>query len=101
MKGDIVVAADTNWKSYWEQRCEDPLADLESFSINSEGNIVDIGRSVSSYAGIDGQYIGLIKISKKCLNFLNKSISDYGITAEIFSGRSCEQAYMTISSEQR
>ena len=94
-KDDIVVAADKNWKSYWNLRSKNPLLDLESFKVNNRGNIIDIGKSVSNYLGIDGQYIGLIKLSKKALLFLKKYIIEGENCEKIFSGRSFESAYMT------
>jgi len=64
-KGDICVAYDTKWKVYWSKRFKKPLKDLESFKIRKNNTIAEIGNKVNSFKEIDGQYIGLIKFSKK------------------------------------
>jgi choline kinase len=63
-KGDIVVAIDKNFKKYWMKRFKNPLDDIESCKIK-KNQIYDIGRKVNSFTEIDGQYIGLIKLSSK------------------------------------
>ncbi len=67
---DIVVAYDTNWKELWEERFENPLSDAESFIIDKNGYIQDIGRKVNSFSDIQGQYIGLMRFSAKALNWI-------------------------------
>ena len=43
---------------------ENPLDDAETLKIKN-GNIIEIGKKAYSYDEIEGQYIGLFKISKK------------------------------------
>ena len=41
------------------------LRDAETLKLDPDGNIIEIGKSPKSLDDIQGQYIGLIKISKK------------------------------------
>ena len=60
---DISVASDANWRNYWDSRYINPLTDLETYKTNKEGYITNIGEKPESYSQIDGQYIGLIKLT--------------------------------------
>ena len=59
---DIGVAYDPNWFALWEKRFENPYEDAESFSLQGD-RIIDIGRPVSEGDNIEGQYLGLLKIT--------------------------------------
>lgn len=70
---DFSVVVDKDWEQLWSLRMENPLDDAESMIIE-DGKIVELGKKVSSYKDIQGQYIGLIKISK---NIIKEFISFY------------------------
>lgn len=61
--GELLVPYNQRWLEIWQARFEDPLSDAESFQINAQGQLTDIGRRVSSYDEIQGQYMGLLKLS--------------------------------------
>jgi choline kinase len=61
--GAVVVAVDRAWRRYWELRMDDPLTDAETLKTSADGHWLELGRAPSSYADIEGQYIGLIKIA--------------------------------------
>lgn len=63
----ISVAVDQDWKSLWQLRMEDPLQDAESLRMDENNYIKDIGKKPRSYEDVEGQYIGLVKISKGVL----------------------------------
>tara|TARA_B100001540_G_scaffold311148_1_gene330135 strand:+ start:672 stop:1469 length:798 start_codon:yes stop_codon:yes gene_type:complete len=63
-KEDFSIIIDKNWRDYWEARFNDPINDAESLKLDSEENILDIGKKVSTLNEIEGQYIGLMKFSK-------------------------------------
>jgi choline kinase len=63
---DFAVAIDDNWKKLWEVRMDNPLSDAETLKIQN-GRIIEIGKKPKSYDEIQGQYMGLIKISAKAL----------------------------------
>lgn len=73
-KAAISVVADLNWKAYWQARFEDPLNDAESFKLNEDFDIIDIGRkNVQKIEEIEGQYIGLLSFKNKGLNILKNA----------------------------
>jgi choline kinase len=86
---DISVVIDKNWRELWSLRMEDPLQDAESLILDQDGNILELGKKVSSYDKIQGQYIGLFKFSKRILPKI----------AEFYKKISCEKnisnMYMT------
>ena len=58
----LCLAVDLAWRDYWQARMEDPLADAETLKLTPEGHVRELGRKPQSYADIEGQYIGLIKV---------------------------------------
>jgi len=60
---DIAVAVDLRWRELWERRMADPLADAETLKLAPDGRLLELGKKPSSYADIQGQYMGLIKVS--------------------------------------
>ncbi len=61
--GDLVLAANTGWLRLWLARFAEPLSDAESFMTDPQGHLLDIGRRVTDYAEVQGQYMGLLKIT--------------------------------------
>lgn len=64
-KFEIGIASDKNWKSFWKSRYQNPLDDLETFKTDSSNRVISIGEKPNDYSEVNGQYIGLIKLSKK------------------------------------
>ena len=90
----ISVVVDINFESYWNHRTQNPLDDLESLSIDTDGSIKNIGQPIDKIENIDAQYIGLIKLSKSSI----QSIQDEFIKLEAkgFVGdKRFSDAYMT------
>jgi len=93
-EGDIVVVADLDWERLWAIRMENPLDDAESFKLNDEGFIKELGKKPQSLKDVEGQYIGLIKVSarkvkafKKFYKSLNKFL--------FYDGKDFSNMYMT------
>ncbi len=63
-KTDISILYDPNWLLIWSLRFKDPLTDAESFLINDQNELIEIGEKVNDYSKIKGQYMGLIYFSK-------------------------------------
>lgn len=61
--GDIVVAYDPNWLALWSERFEDPLSDAETFRLSPDGCITEIGKRPASLDEVNGQYMGLLKLT--------------------------------------
>ena len=61
----LAITFDPNWQKLWEKRFKDPLVDAETFAIDENNSILEIGGVAKSMAEIQGQYMGLIKFSPK------------------------------------
>ena len=96
-KEDIVVASDKSWLNYWSKRFDDPLSDAESFKIRDNKIIESLGQKASSTGEIQGQYIGLIKLSKNGCKILKQTYQNANKKSTNIwgSGRNLENAYMT------
>jgi len=60
--GDIAISYDPNWLELWQLRFEQPLSDAESFRV-SNGLLFEIGAQPDSLDQVEGQYMGLLKIT--------------------------------------
>lgn len=63
-KSQVVISVDKKFKNYWYKRMNNPLEDLETLIIKND-LIIEIGKKPKSYNEIQGQYMGIIKISYK------------------------------------
>jgi choline kinase len=83
-----------DWKSYWKARNEDLLNDAETLKLDSNNYILDIGKRPDTVDEIEGQYMGLIKLTNKGASILkkvfNKALQDRNLM-----GKPVENAYMT------
>lgn len=60
-EGEVVIAADREWKRLWSLRMDEPLQDAETFKMH-EGKITELGKKPDSYDEVQAQYMGLIKV---------------------------------------
>jgi choline kinase len=74
--GDIVITYDRLWSALWSARFENPLDDAETFRVDQQGRILEIGGRPSSMVEVEAQFMGLFKFSKsgwrKTRNFLDE-----------------------------
>lgn len=75
--GDIVVAYDSDWLSQWAQRFENPLSDAETFKLTTTNQIKEIGKTPRSLSDIEGQFLGLIKITPKGWSIIVSYLNQY------------------------
>jgi choline kinase len=59
----LAITYDPNWQELWSARFADPLVDAESFRLNKDGTLAEIGNKPSSIQDIQGQYMGILRIS--------------------------------------
>ena len=64
-RNDIGILYDTNFLEYWRKRNDNPLSDLEDFMISPEGKILKIGTKPTHLGAIQGQYMGVLRITSK------------------------------------
>lgn len=98
-KNDFSVAVDKNWQIYWQKRYGRVDFDTESLSIDSSGNITELGLESPNLGDIDARYIGLLKFSrygmKYLLNIWEQNYDEYLAKPWQQSGKTIRQAYMT------
>lgn len=58
---DLVISYNTQWLDLWRSRLDDPLADAETFAVEADGRVSDIGRRPQALDEVKGQYMGLLK----------------------------------------
>ena len=61
--GNLAISYDQEWLSLWRSRFDDPLEDAETFQLTPEGKLKSIGNTAGSISEIEGQYMGLLKVS--------------------------------------
>lgn len=89
----ISVVVDIDWRELWSMRMDNPLEDAETLKI-SNGNIIELGKEAKSYNEIEGQYIGLIKISKEVIAKVIDFYESLDKT-KLYDGQDYENMYMT------
>jgi choline kinase len=90
----VAITVDRQWRRLWDLRMEDPLRDAETLRLDATGNVVELGRKPRSYADIEGQYMGLIRISA---GFAGQFVQAYDSLDPdgTYDGRDRDQMYMT------
>ena len=61
--GQLVISFDRAWRHLWTRRFADPLADAETFRIDAEDRLLEIGGRTNRIEDIEGQYMGLLKFT--------------------------------------
>lgn len=57
----LALAYDHDWLALWERRFADWIDDAETFALDDDGHVADIGGRPRRDERIDGQYIGLMR----------------------------------------
>jgi len=91
---DISVVIDLGWEAYWRTRNDNPLLDAETLKLKPDGRIIEIGGKPTSYAEVEGQYIGLIKVSAKGIPLLRGTYRA-SRAAGTLGGREVAKAHVT------
>lgn len=60
---NLAVTYDPNWQELWERRFENPLIDAETFRLNSNGSLAEIGNKPKTIEEVEGQYMGLLRFT--------------------------------------
>jgi L-glutamine-phosphate cytidylyltransferase len=61
----LAITFDPNWLRLWKDRFGDPLLDAETFCLNSDGTLAEIGNKPNAVEEVEGQYMGLLRFSPK------------------------------------
>lgn len=94
---DLVIACDDLWLDYWSQRFENPLSDAETFKKGTNGLVASLGSKTDRLEDIEGQYIGLIKLSDAGCTRIKEVYQNASQTqGNVWnSSRTLDMAYMT------
>ncbi|MBR1579857.1 MAG: phosphocholine cytidylyltransferase family protein [Selenomonadaceae bacterium] len=60
---DIAITYHTKFLELWSDRFDNPLDDIETFKLDGNSNLIEIGRRARSLDEIEGQYMGLLKFT--------------------------------------
>lgn len=60
---DLAISYDPDWLALWSARFADPLSDAETFRLNPDGTVADIGRRPTGLHEVQGQYMGLLRFT--------------------------------------
>ncbi|WP_298016975.1 phosphocholine cytidylyltransferase family protein [uncultured Castellaniella sp.] len=60
---DLAITYDPDWLDIWQRRFTDPLSDAETFRLHPDGTLMEIGSKPDSVQAVQGQYMGLLRIS--------------------------------------
>lgn len=64
-QAELAITYDPNWLNIWRRRFADPLSDAETFRLNADGTLAEIGNKADSVQAIQGQYMGLLLIGPR------------------------------------
>ena len=70
--GPIAITYDKNWLQLWTKRFKKPLDDAETFKIDTNGKVLEIGNKTNDPSEIMGQYMGLLKLSPESWPEMNQ-----------------------------
>lgn len=59
----LAVTYDPHWLKLWEKRFGDPLLDAETFRLQADGTLAEIGNKPQSVDEVQGQYMGLLRFT--------------------------------------
>lgn len=97
--GDFLVAADRDWKEYWQARYGRSDFDTESLTIDDNNCITSLGLENPPLESIDARYIGLLKFSHRGLKTIGRVMQKAYTLSENEpwqqSGKPVRKAYMT------
>jgi L-glutamine-phosphate cytidylyltransferase len=60
---DLAITYDPHWREAWTARFAEPLDDAERFALDPFGAVAEIGGRAASMDEIEGQYMGLLRIT--------------------------------------
>ena len=60
---DIAITYHTKFLELWQDRFDNPLDDIETFKLDGDSNLIEIGQRAQSLNDIEGQYMGLLKFT--------------------------------------
>lgn len=91
---ESAIIIDRNWKDLWTKRMENPLDDAETLKLDAQEYVIEVGKKPRDYSEIQGQYIGLIKISEKDIEKVKEIYHNLN-KEQLYDGKSFDKMFMT------
>jgi choline kinase len=60
---DISIVVDTDWRGYYVERINHPVAEAEAVVMDRASKVVQIGKIITGDKPVDGEFIGMMKLS--------------------------------------
>lgn len=76
----LAITYDPDWLRLWTKRFGNPLLDAETFRLNADGSLAEIGQKPKSVQEIEGQYMGLLRIEPKGWQEMEQVRANYAAT---------------------
>ena len=71
-KNEIILPVLNNWKKIWKIKNKNIYKDAESLSFTKENYLTDIGKKIKKIKKVQGQYMGIIYLSKEKVNYVKE-----------------------------
>lgn len=78
----LCISYDTDWLALWQKRFADPLQDAETFRLKPDGTLADIGQRSDRLDTIEGQYMGLLKLTPASWRDIAADLDGLGAAAD-------------------
>lgn len=75
-EADLAITADLAWRDLWCARFEDPLGDAETFRMDGQARLLDIGGKTRDLNDIQGQYMGLLRFTAQGWSWVEEELAD-------------------------
>ena len=62
---DISIVVDTDWQHSYKGRSQHPLTEAESVTMDTSGNVLEIGKIVTTTKNVHGEFIGMLRLSPR------------------------------------
>jgi L-glutamine-phosphate cytidylyltransferase len=76
--GDLAIAYDPDWLDLWRLRFADPLSDAETFRLNADGTVAEIGGRAARVDEIEGQYMGVLRFTPAAWRVVERRLALLG-----------------------
>jgi len=88
-KEDISIVVDIDWTGYYEGRTDHPIEEAENVIFDANNNVVKIGKILPDKEAVHGEFIGMMKCSKKGAFIFRKY---FHRLKQIYSGKPFQRA---------
>ena len=72
-KGDIGIAVELDWKPHYDVRTLHPMSEADNVLFDKDDNILEIRKNIQKPDSKIGEFIGIVKLSKKGSSILLKT----------------------------